>query len=736
MDNTISNIKSQEYSDVIKKSYIDYSMSVITARALPDIRDGLKPVQRRILYDMSQLHVDADKPHRKVARIVGDTMGKFHPHGDASISDALVVLAQDFKKNQVLIDGHGNFGSIEGDGAAAARYIECRLTEYTQDAYLSDINENIIEYTTNYDGSEKEPVVLPAKVPNLLINGSEGIAVGMATNTPTHNLSEVIDACKLYLHNNTVTNEELLKVLKGPDFPTGGLVVNKNELLDIYSTGQGRLKIRGKIIFEPADKKNKYDKLVITEIPYTMIGNGISGFISDVIKLVEEKKTSDIVDISNETSKDGIRIVLYIKKNTDIENLKALLYKKTKLEDTFSVNMLAIVNGKPETLSLKDIIKHHIDFRFALEKKKYEYLLENELINKEIQDGLITACDIIDLIIEILRGSKTIKDSKECLMLGNTSNINFKFKSSEEDAKKLHFTERQAQAILDMKLSKLINLEIDLLKKKQKESINKITKYRDILTKPTEMIKVIDEDYDRLKKKYGKPRKTEIIDDSNIIYIEKDITPQEIVFLMNRFGYFKVIDRNYYDKNKELIDNENNTVIPCMSNSRIMIFTNNGNMHQIKLQDIPIIKYKDKGVPIDNVCNYNSEKENILYVQNIEALVNEKLLFLTKLGYIKLVQAIEFDVIKKQIVSTKLLNDDELITIKPIERNDEVIKLTTQYGKSLIFPTNEISTLKKTSVGTKGISLQENDFVIESVFIEKNDKQMKIGKRGGKATKI
>ena len=346
------NIIKTEYSELMQKSFIDYSMSVITARALPDVRDGLKPVQRRVLYAMDQLGLNYDKPHRKSARIVGDAMGKYHPHGDSSIYETLVVLSQDFKKGMALVDGHGNFGSIEGDGAAAMRYTEAKLKKFTQDVYLADLDKDVVDFVPNFDETEKEPSVLPVRIPNLLINGADGIAVGMTTNIPTHNLGEVVDAVCAYMDNNDITTEELLGLMPGPDFPTGGIVINKSELSDIYETGTGKIKLRGKVVLEPGQRKSDRDKLVITEIPYTMIGANIGKFISDIVDLVETKKTTDIVDVSNESSKEGIRIVLELKKNADVENLKNLLYKKTKLEDTFGVNMLAIVDGKPETLGL------------------------------------------------------------------------------------------------------------------------------------------------------------------------------------------------------------------------------------------------------------------------------------------------------------------------------------------------------------------------------------------------
>ena len=461
METKQENVIATDYADVMQKSYIDYAMSVIISRALPDVRDGLKPVQRRTLYDMYELGIRYDRPYRKCARIVGDTMGKYHPHGDSSIYEALVVMAQDFKKGKTLVDGHGNFGSIEGDGAAAMRYTEARLEKLTQEVFLADLDKNIVDFMPNFDETEKEPQVLPVKIPNLLVNGADGIAVGMATSIPPHNLGEVVDAVKAYIKNNDISVKGLMRYLKGPDFPTGGLVVNKDDLLNIYETGSGKLRLRGKVEVEKV--KGGRQQLVITEIPYTMIGANIGKFLNDVASLVETKKTTDIVDISNQSSKEGIRIVLELKKDADVENLTNMLYKKTRLEDTFGVNMLAVADGRPETLSLKQVIEHHVDFVFEVTTRKYKTLLGKELEKKEIQEGLIKACDVIDLIIEILRGSKSRDQVKKCLVEGITEGIKFKSKASEKAAKNLKFTENQATAILEMRLYRLIGLEIEAL---------------------------------------------------------------------------------------------------------------------------------------------------------------------------------------------------------------------------------------------------------------------------------
>ena len=702
-----------EYSDVMKKSYIDYAMSVIIARALPDVRDGLKPVQRRTLYDMHELGIRYDKPYRKCARIVGDTMGKYHPHGDSSIYEALVVMAQDFKKGMILVDGHGNFGSIEGDGAAAMRYTEARLAKFTQDAFLADLDKDIVDFVPNFDETEKEPEVLPVRVPNLLVNGAEGIAVGMATSIPTHNLGEVIDAVKAYMKNDAISTKQLMKYVKGPDFPTGGIVVNKDDLLNIYETGSGKIKIRGKV--EVEDMKGGKKRLVITEIPYTMIGAGIGKFLNDVCALVESKKTSDIVDISNQSSKEGIRIVIELKKGADVENLTNMLYKKTRLEDTFGVNMLAVADGRPETMGLKKIIEHHVDFQFELATRKYKNLLAKELDKKEIQEGLIKACDVIDLIIEILRGSQNVKDAKACLTQGITENIKFKSKISQKMAAMLRFTERQATAILEMRLYKLIGLEIEALQKEHDETLKKIERYEDILNNYNSMSDVIIEELDQYKKEFGRKRRTVVENAEEAVFEEKKIEEQEVMFLMDRFGYAKTIDLPTYERNKEAADSENKYVVSCMNTGKLCIFTNTGKMHQMKVLDLPFGKFRDKGLPVDNVSNYDSTQEEIVYICDAEQMRFAKFLFATKQGMIKKVEGTEFQVAKRTIVATKLQDGDELRHVQVITDNQHVV-LQTRDGFFLRFPAEEVSEKKKGAIGVRGIKLKKDD-ELENVYL-------------------
>ncbi len=740
-----SQIIRTEYSDVMKKSYIDYAMSVIVARALPDVRDGLKPVQRRTLYDMHELGIRWDKPYRKCARIVGDTMGKYHPHGDSSIYESLVVMAQDFKKGMVMVDGHGNFGSIEGDGAAAMRYTEARLAKFTQEAFLADLDKDIVNFLPNFDETEKEPEVLPVRVPNLLVNGAEGIAVGMASSIPTHNLGEVIDAVKAYMRNDQVSTKQLMKYIKGPDFPTGGIVVNKDDLLQIYETGTGKIKLRGKV--ETEEMKGGKKRLVITEIPYTMIGAGIGKFLNDVCNLVENKKTSDIVDISNQSSKEGIRIVIELKRGADVENLTNMLYKKTRLEDTFGVNMLAVAGGRPETMGLRKIIEHHVDFQFELATRKYQTLLSKELDKKEIQEGLIKACDVIDLIIEILRGSKNVKDAKACLTKGVTENIKFKTSISRKMAAMLRFTERQATAILEMRLYKLIGLEIEALQKEHEQTLANIARYEDILNNYNSMADVIIEELDHFKQEFAVKRLTLIENAQEAVFEEKKIEEQEVVFLMDRFGYARTVDTAAYERNKEAADSENKYVISCMNTGRLCLFTNTGKMHQIKVLDIPFGKFRDKGLPVDNVSNYDSTQESVVYLCDAEQMRYAWLLFATKQGMIKKVEGTEFQVIKRTIAAAKLQEDDELIHVQVIARSHQAV-LQTRDGYFLKFPADEVPEKKKSAIGVRGIRLKKNDELEKVYLIEEGHEarvmygekeiwlnRLKLSKRDGTGTK-
>ena len=735
-----------EYSEEMQRSYMNYSMSVITARAIPDARDGLKPVQRRVLYDMSQLRLDYDKPHRKSARIVGDTMGKYHPHGDSSIYDTLVVMSQEFKKGMALVDGHGNFGSIEGDGAAAMRYTEARLEKFAQEVYLKDLDKTV-NFVPNYDETEKEPEVLPVRVPNLLVNGAEGIAVGMSTSIPPHNLGEVIDAVTAYIDNPAITAAELMEHMPGPDFPTGGIIANKSDLPEIYESGTGKIKLRGRFEVELGKRKADKDKLVITEIPYTMIGAGINKFLVDVADLVESKKLTDVVDISNQSNKDGIRIVLELRKDADIDRIKNILYKKTKLEDTFGVNMLAIADGRPETLNLKGILRNFLEFQYQNTERKYNVLLEKELEKKEIQEGLISACDCIDLIIAILRGSKSLKDAKACLISGDVSNIHFRMPGFEEDAKKLHFTERQASAILEMRLYKLIGLEILALEKEHKETLKRIESYKKILSSRAVMNRVIKNDLAAIRKEFAVPRRTRIEDGPEAVYVENAVPVQEVVFVMDRFGYCKLLDKSTYERNQETVDTEQVYVKRCLNMDKICLFTASGTLHQIKALDIPSGKLRDKGVPIENLSKYDGREDKICLLTCAQELKGRKLVFATKLAMVKQVPGEEFETNNRMVAATKLQEGDEVLSVALVEEQTATVVLQTTGGYFLRFPLEDISVLKKASRGVRGIKLSKNE-ELEQLYLlgdepyaitykdrEINLSGMRITKRDAKGTK-
>ncbi len=741
-----SRIIKTEYSEEMQKSFIDYAMSVIIARALPDVRDGLKPVQRRVLYDMHELGIRYDRPYRKSARIVGDTMGKYHPHGDSSIYDSLVVMSQDFKKGMPLIDGHGNFGNIEGDGAAAMRYTEARLQKVTQEAFLGDLDKDVVDFVPNFDETEKEPSVLPVKIPNFLVNGSEGIAVGMTTSTPPHNLGEVIDAMKAYMQNEDITTRELMRWIKGPDFPTGGIVTNKDELLNIYETGTGKIKLRGKVEYEKG--KGGKTNVVITEIPYTMIGANIAKFLSDVAALAETKKTQDIVDISNQSSKEGIRIVIELRKDADPENFTNLLYKKTRLEDTFGVNMLAICNGRPETMGLKAVLKANIDFQFQIATRKYTNLLARELEKKEIQEGLIKACNVIDLVIEILRGSRDRAMAKACLVEGKTEGIRFRSKESKIMAAQLQFTEKQANAILEMRLYKLIGLELEALINDHEETMANIYRYEDILERRDSMAQVIINELDGYKKEFGRKRRTVIENAVEAVYREKEIPETDVIFLMDRFGYAKTVDPAVYERNKEAAETECRFVFSCKNTGKICLFTDTGQLHTIKVQDIPYGKFRDKGTPVDNISNFSSEKERIIYATSQTELNLRQVIFVTAQSMMKLVDGGEFDVSKRTVAATRLNEGDTVVSVVSLLEQRNIV-LQTKEGYFLRFPIEEIPEKKKSAVGVRGMKLGPKDLVEQVYYIQNTVEatiqyrektvvlnHLKAGKRDSKGTKI
>ena len=695
-----------EYSEEMQKSYLDYSMSVITSRAIPDARDGLKPVQRRVLYDMSELHINADKPHRKSARIVGDTMGKYHPHGDSSIYETLVVLTQDWKKGMPLIDGHGNFGSIEGDGAAAMRYTEAKLTKFTQEVFLKDLDKTV-DFVANYDETEKEPAVLPVRIPNLLLNGAEGIAVGMSTSMPPHNLAEICDVCIAYIRNRLISVEELMYIMPGPDFPTGGIVANRSDLLNIYRTGTGKIKLRGKIEIELGRRKSDKDRLIVTEIPYTMIGAGLNKFLQDVADLVESKKLPEVVDISNQSDKNGTRIVLELRKDADIDRVKNMLYKKTKLEDSFGVNMLAIAQGRPETLNLLSILQNFLDFQYENATKKYNILLEKEIEKKEIQEGLIRACDCIDQIIAILRKSKNISLARERLMA------------------ELEFTQRQAQAILEMKLYKLIGLEVEALLKENGQTLKNMKNYTKLLQSQKSMDEVLIADLLEIKEKFGRQRRTSLEDAEEAVVVELPKVAQKIVFVMDRFGYAKTMDFGLFEKNRETVESEYKYVVPMMSDDKVCIFTDLGLLHQVKAENILSGKLRDKGIPLDNLCKLDTSKEEIRFIVSFAQVSDEekRLLFVTELGLIKQIDGKELSTNNRQVVATKLGEGDKVLSVRlvSVDSGYEEVILVSDGGYIVKFPLIAVNLYKKTSKGEKAMRLLEGEKLVAMYLLSDGD---------------
>ena len=709
------NIIQLDFSEEMKTSYRDYAMSVIVARALPDVRDGLKPVQRRILYAMKDLGLSPDKPHRKSARIVGDTMGKYHPHGDSSIYDALVHMTEDYSLNAPLVDGHGNFGSIDGDGAAAMRYTEARLSKPGM-MLLDNLDKGLVDFLPNFDDSEKEPAVLPATLPNLLINGTTGIAVGMATNIPPHNPTEVIDAVIAYMDRPGISIDKLMDYIPAPDFPTGGIIINASDMRDIYEKGEGKIRLRARTEIEKGDAGRT--NIVITEIPYTISGNKLK-LVESLAALAKDKVFDEIYDVRDESSKEGIRIVVEVKKGRDIDNLLNGLYKKSQMEDTYGVNLLAIRptengTGQPKVFNLKSLIEEFVLFQEDLYTREYQFLLEKAKKRLEIVEGLMKATDVIDLIIEILRGSSSVKQAKTCLIEGITEGIKFKSKASEKEAATLSFTENQADAILAMQLSKLIGLEILKLHEENDTLIANIAEYEKVLSDSKELYKVIKGRLREFKKIFNSPRRTSLMDTVAKAYVEK-VVIEDLYVCFDRFGYTKAIDAAAFGRASEETKKDFSFVLKIKNTDKLCIFTDKGNMHQVKMEKVPRCKMKDKGTLIHSLCKMENDEEGLLYV-SFEELFESILLFVTKNGYIKLVSGAEFETGRQMIAATKLDADDEVVGVIMLSASDVLtgtkkVILLTKDGLSLGFPLSEVSELKKTSRGVKGITLEKEDTV-------------------------
>ena len=701
----VEDIIATDYCDEMSTSFIDYAVSVITDRAIPDVRDGLKPVHRRILWAMKSLGLSSTEDYKKAARVVGETMGKYHPHGDASIYDAMVHMAQDWCYNHPLVDGHGNFGSVEGDDAAASRYTEARLSAIAEDVLLSDLDKGVVDFIPNFDNKEKEPTVLPAVIPNILISGTDGIAVGMACKMPTHNLGEVIDAATAMIDNPNMKEEKIFDYIKGPDFATGGIIVNKSELPEIYKNGVGRIRIRGKVKTEAGERGKT--NIVISEIPFTMIG-GIDKFMDTVADLVRAKVLPDVVDIKNFSGKDGVRIVIELRKGADAQQYINLLYKKAKLEDTFGYNAMLLSNGVPAQMSLHRIITEFLEFYRETMTRKYKTLLDREKKATEVREGLMTAVDCIDTVIEVFRGSTVVAMAKKCLTKGVTDGIKFKTKTAEKQAKKFCFTELQADAILEMKMQKLIGLEMSILEKELAKAKKNIEVYSGLLSSKVKMNHKMKADMLEIKERYAKKRKTEIVDAEAIVIKKPEIKEEKVYALVNRFGYIKLVDEATYERNKENIPSDYRYVCEVMNTGKLYIFTEGGKCHQIKAMSVPMGRYNDKGVPLEQVSAFTTDEVAVAVVSDYKP--KEKLLFVTRKGYVKRVVISEFDTTRKTTDATKLSKEDSVFAVLPIKEKKSVVIISKQ-KLCVSFELSSVCLLKKATVGVVGMKFDKNDEV-------------------------
>lgn len=705
-----------DYKDEMKQSFIDYAMNVIIDRALPDVRDGLKPVHRRILYAMSELGMTHDKPYKKSARIVGEVLGKFHPHGDSSVYEAMVRLTQEFQLLVPLVQGHGNFGSIDGDSPAAMRYTEARLAPIALEI-VGDLDKDVVDYADNFDNSLKEPKVLPSHFPHLLVNGVDGIAVGMATSIPSHNPQEIVKGIIRYIDDPTISIKQLMKTIKGPDFPNGGTIINKEDLLSIYETGKGKIRIRAKL--ETESISHGRTNVVITEIPQTYSGSKTK-LIEKLIDLAKDRKLDEITDVRDESDRTGIRIVLEVKKGVNIDNFLQKLYKRTPLEDTMGVEFIAIVEDRPQTLNLQKLIFHYVEFQKEIGRKKYAYLLRKARDRKEVLDGLLRATDHIDVIIEAIRGSKDVSMVKACLMNGAVDNISFKTKSAEKKAMKFDFTERQTQAILDMRLQRLIQLEISKLDEELQNLMKNIHTYEDILKNESSLLKVIKAYLVDMGKRYGAKRKTTIDHVEIVEYIE-EIKEEELYVLIDRFGYIKATELSNVKRASDDALNDFKHSFILMNVDKVGVITNTGNFHQIKVMDIPKTKLKEKGTPIENVSKMNNEQ--IVWIGNVTELLSKKVLLTTQKGMVKVLDGAELETNRGMINTTKLEEDDELISAIEIEEEPEQVALVTKNGNALKFSFGDIPIQKRSSKGVIGVVVRGDDSVNEVYLIRKGEQK-------------
>ncbi|MBU5311411.1 DNA gyrase subunit A [Tissierella carlieri] len=723
MDREFDNIVEINIEQEMKKSYLDYSMSVIMSRALPDVRDGLKPVHRRIIYAMDELGMGPDKPYRKSARVVGDVLGKYHPHGDSSVYDAMVRLAQDFNIRYPLVDGHGNFGSIDGDEAAAMRYTEARMTKLAMEM-LRDIGKDTIDYRPNFDETLKEPVVLPSRFPNLLVNGSSGIAVGMATNIPPHNLKEVIDGAIVLIDNPDADVEELMTSIKGPDFPTAGHIMGKEGIKSAYKTGRGKITVRAVTEIEETNKGRH--RIIVTELPYQV---NKANLIEKIAEYVRDKKLEGISDLRDESDREGMRVVIEIKRDANPNVVLNNLYKHTQLQTTFGVIMLALVNDEPKILDLKQMLTHYIAHQKDIITRRTQYDLAKAEERAHIVEGLKIALDNIDEVIRIIRSSKTEAIAKEALM------------------DSFGLSDKQSQAILDMRLRRLTGLEREKLEEEYEALIKEINRFREILANERLVYQIIKEELIEIKEKYGDPRRTRIMPSADEIDIEDMIEEEDVVITLTHFGYIKRTPEYTYKTQKRggkgivaLTTREEDFVEDLYITSThdtILFFTNKGKVFSLKAYEIPEGGRQAKGTAIINLLNLTGDEKVNAIVPIDKNTTESNLVFITKEGIIKKTSLDNFENIRKNgIIAISLRDSDELIGVRKTNGSREMI-VVTKKGMSIRFDENDVREMGRSAMGVKAISLRDNDQVVAMELVEEGKKLLVISEYGfGKRTSL
>lgn len=720
-DNNLIDVK---LTSEMKTSFIDYAMSVIVARALPDVRDGLKPVQRRILYGMNELGVTPDKPHKKSARITGDVMGKYHPHGDSSIYEAMVRMAQWWSYRYMLVDGHGNFGSMDGDGAAAQRYTEARMSKFALEM-LRDLNKNTVDFQDNYDGSEREPIVLPSRIPNLLVNGATGIAVGMATNIPPHNLSETIDAVKLMMDNPEVTTRELMEVLPGPDFPTGGLVMGKTGIHRAYETGKGSIVLRSRTEIETT--KSGRERIVVTEFPYMVNKNKVH---EHIVRLAQEKRVEGITAVRDESSREGVRFVIEVRRDASANVILNNLFKLTQLQTNFSFNMLAIEKGVPKILSLRQILADYIAHQKEVVVRRTQFDKDKAEARAHILEGLLIALDHLDEVIAIIRNSQTDSEAQAELMA------------------RFELTERQSQAILDMRLRRLTGLERDKIQNEYNDLLALIADLADILAKPGRVIAIIKEELDESKRKFGDARRTELMVGEVVSLEDEDLIEEEdVVITLSNKGYIKRLAQDEFRSQKRggrgvqgtgvNDDDFVRDIVSTSTHDHLYFMTNKGRVYRLKGYEIPEYGRTAKGLPIVNLLKLDEGEtiQTVINAKSDEASENNHLVFVTRQGLVKRTKEVEFKNIRQNgLIALKLREGDELINVFLTTGNEEII-IGTKFGYSVRFKENTIRSMSRMAAGVKGVTLRDGDQVVGAAAITDDQEVLIISEKGyGKRT--